>query len=148
MGHETTQTHYISRDIEKHREIYAKAYTSLRIYKPEKTELLPKQVEKLKQKLAEEIEAKIRAEYEGKLREQVKETVKEEFKKHIVLPEVETEYRNLVEDFIRTHYNVKPERVSYTVTISENNNAKIISVLGYWRNAKYVKLESPATITK
>jgi hypothetical protein len=77
MGHETTQTHYISRDVEKHREIYAKAYTSLRIYKPEKTELTPKQVEKLKQKLAEEIEAKIRAEYEGKLREIIQEEMKE-----------------------------------------------------------------------
>jgi len=72
MGHETTQTHYVSRDIEKHREIYAKAYTSLRIYKP-KTELTPKQVEKLEQKLAEEIEAKIRAEYEGKFREIIQE---------------------------------------------------------------------------
>jgi len=147
MGHETTQTHYISRDIEKHREIYAKAYTSLRIYKPEKTELTPKQVEKLKQKLAEEIEAKIRAEYEGKLQQQVKETVEEEFKKHIVLPEVETEYRRLVEDFIQTQLGIKPEKVSYSVTVSENNS-KTITVLGYWKDGKYIKIQPPARIAK
>jgi len=33
MGHTNTQTHYISRDIERHREEYAKAYENLRIYK-------------------------------------------------------------------------------------------------------------------
>jgi len=140
MGHTFgTDEHYLTRDVEKHRKVYAEAYPSIRIFQPE-TELTPKQVEKLKQKLAEEIEAKIRAEYEGKFRE----IIREEMQK---LVETDSQTTHLVEDFIHTHYNVKPERVSYTITISENNNAKIISVLGYWRNAKYVKLEQPATIT-
>jgi len=43
MGHKTTQTHYISRDIERHREEYAKAYENLRVYRdkegPEISEL-------------------------------------------------------------------------------------------------------------
>ena len=33
MAHKTTQTHYVSRDVERHREEYAKAYENLRIYK-------------------------------------------------------------------------------------------------------------------
>ena len=33
MGHKTTQTHYVSRDVERHREEYGKAYENLRIYK-------------------------------------------------------------------------------------------------------------------
>ena len=139
-----TDEHYLTRDIEKHRKEYAKAYPSIQIYQPE-TELSPRQVEKLKQKLAEEIEAKIRVEYEGKLKEQVKETVKEEFKKHIAMPEVNTEYRHLVEDFVHAQFNVKPQRVSYNVAVSEDN-LKTITVLGYWRNGKYVKLEHPAKI--
>jgi len=39
MGHKTTQTHYISRDIERHREEYEKAYPNLRIHKKTPIEL-------------------------------------------------------------------------------------------------------------
>ena len=34
MGHKTTQTHYISRDPERHREEYGKAYENLRVHRP------------------------------------------------------------------------------------------------------------------
>jgi len=45
MAHKTTQSHYISRDVERHREEYAKAYENLRIYKSEE----PQTIRKLKE---------------------------------------------------------------------------------------------------
>ncbi len=51
LGHKTTQTHYVSRDIERHREEYAEAYENLRIYKVE---------------VREDVQ-KLRAEYEEKI---------------------------------------------------------------------------------
>jgi len=35
MGHTNTETHYLSTDIEHHRELYSKGYENLRLYKPE-----------------------------------------------------------------------------------------------------------------
>ena len=34
MGHTNTETHYLSRDIEHHRKLYAKGYENLRLHKP------------------------------------------------------------------------------------------------------------------
>lgn len=52
MGHTFgTDESYLSRDVEKHREEYAKAYNSIRIYKPE----IPKTVEKLQEYYEAEI---------------------------------------------------------------------------------------------
>jgi integrase len=39
MGHKTTQTHYVSRDHERHREEYSKAYDNLRTFALEKSEV-------------------------------------------------------------------------------------------------------------
>ena len=50
MGHRTTQTHYVSRDVERHREEYTRAYENLRIYKtetPQRITDLTKQIEAL-----------------------------------------------------------------------------------------------------
>jgi len=133
--------HYLTRDVETHREVYEEAYPSFRIFQPE-TELTSGQVEKLKDKLAEEIEAKIRAEYEQSLQKQVKEIIREEMRQ-IVESDPQTRY--IVEDFIQAQFNVKPERVSFSVALSENNT-KTITVLGYWSKGKYIKLDQPAKI--
>ena len=56
MGHTTTQTHYISRDPQRHREEYSKAYPNLRIYKPtesETTQELRKRLEERDKELAQ-----------------------------------------------------------------------------------------------
>ena len=53
MGHKTTQTHYVSRNIERHREEYAKAYSNLRIYEktPIEMKALTQELEKTKEEL-------------------------------------------------------------------------------------------------
>ena len=53
MGHKTTQTHYVSRNIERHREEYAKAYSNLRIYEktPIEMKALTQELEKTKGEL-------------------------------------------------------------------------------------------------
>ena len=139
MGHmlDKNDEHYFSaQNIEKFRAKYAKAYEHLKVSTVPNS--YKEQVKYLTAKLTQtEMELK-------NMQKNVREIIQEEMQK---LVQTDPQTTHMVEDFIRTHYNVKPERVSYTVTISENNNAKIISVLGYWRNAKYVKLESPATIT-
>lgn len=134
MGHKTTQTHYVSRDIERHREEYRRAYQSLKVFRPE-TEL---DFEELKEQIREELHQ----EYEQKLQKQVRDLIREEMRQ-LVESDPQTHY--IVEDFIQNHLNVKPERVSFSVALSENNT-KTITVLGYWSKDKYVKLSQPAKI--
>ena len=63
MGHKTTQTHYVSRDIERHRKEYAQAYRNLRIYRDE-TEQSVKMLKNLlaeKDKELSELRKKLKA---------------------------------------------------------------------------------------
>ena len=56
IGHQTTQTAYIARDPQRHREEYSKAYPNLRIYKPtesETTQELRKRLEERDKELTE-----------------------------------------------------------------------------------------------
>jgi len=61
----------------------------------------------------------------------------------MIKSDAQTQYT--VEDFIQTHLGVKPEKVSYSIAISEDNK-KTITVLGYWLSGRYAKLEQPTKI--
>jgi len=144
MGHSYgTDEHYLTRDVETHREVYAEAYPSFRIFQYE-AEI---NVEELKKSLKAEIEVELRAElhaeYEQKLKGQVREIIREEMAQMV---ESDPETRYEVEDFIFTHLKVKPDDVKYQVSII--GETEIINIHGYWKNGKYVKLEQPAKITK
>jgi len=51
MGHTNTQTHYVSRDPERHRKEYAEAYENLRIYKTEHSEEQANRIDLLEEDL-------------------------------------------------------------------------------------------------
>jgi len=143
MGHTFgTDEHYLTRNVEKHREVYAEAYPSLRLYQPEKMNF-----EEIKEKLTAEIEAKIRAEYEKKLQEQVKKAVKEEVRKyrHIVPHEVEAEYRRQAENWLYTKKDIREVKPDYIIHIDEDTGKKFIEVHGYWKDGKYSPI-APARI--
>ena len=138
MGHKLgmNDEHYFSaQNIEKFRRKYNKASEFIKISSVPDT--YKEQVKYLSAKLTQtEMELK-------NIQENVREIIREEMQ-HIV--ETDPQTKHIVEDFIHTQFNINPERVSYSVVVSENN-LKTITVLGYWRNGEYVKLEHPATIT-
>jgi len=137
MGHKLDKNdeHYFSaQNIEKFRMKFDKGSEFIKISSIPDT--YKEQVKYLSAKLTQtEMELK-------NMKKNVREIIQEEMQK---LVETDPQTTYIVEDFIHAQFNVKPQRVSYNVSISENN-LKTIVVLGYWRNNKYIKLESPATI--
>ena len=71
MGHKTTQTHYVSRDIERHREEYARAYENLRIFRSQTPQTILKLREDIEASYQQKLEARDRRirELEGAVKE-------------------------------------------------------------------------------
>jgi len=89
--------------------------------------------------IIKQTEARIYKEYNVKLQEQVENAVNKLFKRHVVIPEVESEYRNMVEKYVETSTGVKPKSVFYRV-IETPTGQKIIICLGYWHNGEFASL--------
>jgi len=143
MGHvlDKNDEHYFSaQDIEKFRMKYDKGYEYLKVSTVPDT--YTEQVKYLKTQL-EQTRKEMEKRVQEEVQKQIRGIISEELHKMV---ESDSQTKHLVEDFIHTQFNVKPQRVSYNVSVSENNS-KTITVLGYWRNNKYVKLQHPATIT-
>lgn len=143
MGHKLDKNdeHYFSaQNVEKFRKKYDKASEFIKITSiPDTYKDQVKYLETQLEQTRKEMEKRVQEE----VQKQIRGIISEELHKMV---ESDPQTKHVVEDFIQTQLGVNPERVSYNVTVSENNS-KTITVLGYWRNAKYVKLERPATIT-
>ena len=143
MGHKLgmNDEHYFSaQNIEKFRRKYAKAYEYLKVSSA--PDMHKEKVKYLEAKL-EQTEKEMEKRIQEQVQKQIRGIISEELHK---IAESDPQTTHVVEDFIHTQFNVNPERVSYSVAVSEDK-MKTITVLGYWRNNKYIKLESPATIT-
>jgi len=142
MGHKLgmNDEHYFSaQNIEKFRRKYDKAYEYLKVSSAPDT--YREKVKHLEAKL-EQTEKEMEKRIQEQVQKQIRGIISEELHKMV---ESDPQTKRIVEDFVHAQFNVSPERVSYSVNISENNS-KTIAVLGYWKDGKYIKLESPARI--
>jgi len=89
--------------------------------------------------IIKQTEARIYKEYNAKLQKQVENAINKLFKRHVVIPEVESEYRSMVEKYVETSTGIKPKSVLYRV-IETPTGQKIIICLGYWDNGEFASL--------